>query len=690
MSQRFFLLCGAKGGVGTTTIALDLIGRLPGPGARVLIDADLSGRRSHAVTLGVCSELDQHRIAGPIGQTVVGENTMIELCRDYEAGLTVTPDHVEQAIRGIPEGASVIVDAPNPFAPALAPCIARACAVLVVTEPTLLGISSARSMLATLQRFGLRRDRSMLVLTEVHGPRELRKAEVERTLGCDVACELPNFRDRGFARGLDGLAQTLSRIAPIDDAALLARGLRIDSKDAPSHSIDSANAYPTTTISPNDEGTDATEIDRLKAELNEGIMSRVDFFAAARAHSDDAKLAELRAQVDDIAAAMLLERGIAAHPQAARIRREVVEEAVGFGPIESFLRDDGVSEIMVNGYRNIYVERHGQIERTAKHFADDRQVRLVIERILAPIGRRIDESSPMVDARLSDGSRVNAVIAPVTIDGPTLTIRRFGTHRLSLPDLLQMGSLTQTAFDFMTACVQARLNIVVSGGTGTGKTTLLNAISAAIPSGERIVTIEDAAELCLEQPHVVRMEARPPNLEGNGAITIRDLVRNALRMRPDRIVVGECRGGEALDMLQAMNTGHDGSLTTIHANSCRDAIARIETMVLMAGFDLPVRAIREQIAGALDLVVQLDRFVDGSRRVVSISEVVGMEGDIVTMQELLHFRQHGLDEHGSVIGNFESTGVQPICLSRFAERGIRFDLHEFQPSRLEVPVWATR
>jgi Flp pilus assembly CpaF family ATPase len=289
----------------------------------------------------------------------------------------------------------------------------------------------------------------------------------------------------------------------------------------------------------------------------------------------------------------------------------------------------------------------------------------------------------MVDARLPDGSRVNAIIAPLAIDGPTLTIRRFGTKRFGIDDMLAAGSITPPVLDFLRAAVEARLNIVVSGGTGSGKTTLLNALSTFIPRRDRIVTIEDAAELKLVQPHVVRLESRPPNLEGKGAVLIRDLVRNSLRMRPDRIVVGECRGGEALDMLQAMNTGHDGSLTTVHANSARDALSRIETMVLMAGFELPVRAIREQIAGAVDIIVQVSRLRDGSRRVVGVSEVVGMEGDVVTMQELVRYRQRGVDAQGTVIGDFEPCGVQPNCLTRFEELGIPYDSVTFQASPIQ-------
>jgi pilus assembly protein CpaF len=340
----------------------------------------------------------------------------------------------------------------------------------------------------------------------------------------------------------------------------------------------------------------------------------------------------------------------------------------------------------VNGPKRIFVERFGKLQLTDKSFLDDRQLRLIIERIIAPIGRRVDEAVPMVDARLPDGSRVNAIIEPISLDGATITIRRFGTKRLGMDDLVRLGAVSPVVVELLRAAVQGRLNIVVSGGTGSGKTTFLNVLSSFIPPGERIVTIEDAAELRLIQDHVVRLESRPPNIEGSGEIKIRDLVRNALRMRPDRIIVGECRGGEALDMLQAMNTGHDGSLTSVHANSPRDALSRIETLVMMAGFDLPVRAIREQICSAVDMIIQTARLRDGSRKIMSISEVVGMEGDIVTMHELVSFKQMSVVDE-LVVGEFQYSGVQPQCLPRFAELGIPFDITQLSALPAAAGLW---
>ena len=354
--------------------------------------------------------------------------------------------------------------------------------------------------------------------------------------------------------------------------------------------------------------------------------------------------------------------------EQVRLAAIVFDDILGFGPIEPFLGDPSVTEVMVNSDSSIFIERDGLLHETDARFATQDHLRRVIERIVGQVGRRIDESSPMVDARLSDGSRVNAVIPPLAVDGPALTIRKFSQDPFSSGDLVRMGTLPLEVAEFLDACVAGRLNVLISGGTGTGKTTLLNVMSSFIPEDQRIVTIEDAVELRLNQRHVIRLEARPSNIEGKGEVTIRDLVRNALRMRPDRIVVGEVRGGEALDMLQAMNTGHEGSLGTVHANSPRDAVSRLETMVLMAGFDLPVKAIREQIASALNLIVQLDRLSDGSRRVTQVSEVVGMEGQVVTLQDAFKF-EHAITGGGML----HPTGIRPQFADRLAARGIELD-----------------
>ncbi|MBV9408317.1 MAG: CpaF family protein [Candidatus Eremiobacteraeota bacterium] len=563
-----------------------------------------------------------------------------------------------------------------------------------------------------MERFGIPTQRIAFILNNPHGINELRRNEIQQALKIAIAAELPPSRDRGYGRAFKQLCAQLSdapdavKLTTLRQSTGKPIGDRREERrdfNPTSGAPNAANAGkvvpingaaqtqpPAPSPSRSEPRLATADREKLKTEIHAVMMRRVDFFSAARAHSGTAQLAELRTQVDAIADEYLAaHRGVATAEEAARIRAEVAEEALGLGPIESLLADPSVSEIMVNGHANIFVEKSGHIERTVKQFADDRQVRLVIERIIAPLGRRLDESSPMVDARLPDGSRVNAVIEPLAIDGPSLTIRRFGKTRLDMNGLVERGALTPAMADFLRAAVEARLNVIVSGGTGSGKTTLLNSLSSFIPKSDRIVTVEDAAELKLDQPHVVRLESRPANLEGKGAISIRDLVRNSLRMRPDRIVVGECRSGEALDMLQAMNTGHDGSMTTIHANTPRDACARVETLVLMAGFDLPVRAIREQISGAIDVIVQVARLRDGSRKVTAISELVGMEGEVVTMQELVRFEQQGVDAQGTVKGEFVMSGVQPACLRRFEGVGVAFDASLFSTAPGRKAVGAT-
>jgi pilus assembly protein CpaF len=373
-------------------------------------------------------------------------------------------------------------------------------------------------------------------------------------------------------------------------------------------------------------------------------------------------------------------------PQDLRgmILKEVLNELLGYGPLQPLLKDPEISEVMVNGPKKVYIEKKGQLQKSSVVFDDDNHVLQIIDRIILPLGRRIDADSPTVDARLPDGSRVNAVIPPVAIDGPSITIRKFSKEKLGINALIDFGSITEKMAEFLRACVLAHLNILISGGTGSGKTTLLNVLSSFIPEDERIITIEDAAELQLQQDHVLRMETKPANVDGRGAVSIRDLVRNSLRMRPDRIVVGEVRGGEALDMLQAMNTGHDGSLTTVHANSPRDTIARLETLVLMAGMDLPLKVVRQQIASAIDLIVQQTRLKDGSRKVTAITEVAGMEGDTVVLTDIFKYEQTGVSSDGKVLGELKPTGIRPLFSPRLEAAGLKLGAEVFGANIAEM------
>lgn len=424
-----------------------------------------------------------------------------------------------------------------------------------------------------------------------------------------------------------------------------------------------------TAMEPRNHGANANEAlnavkDRAGAALYERMGSRITDSSLDESELQNYVKDELRAIIDEDEIPLTA-------PERHRLVQEIIDDVLGLGPLQKFLNDAAVTEVMVNGPDKVYVERGGRLSLTNARFSSEEHLRRIIERIVTKVGRRIDESSPMVDARLSDGSRVNAIIAPLAVSGSSLTIRKFGQVPLTVDNLISFGTLTPEMAELLHACVHGRLNIIVSGGTGTGKTTLLNVLSSFLPADERIVTIEDAVELQLQQEHVVRLESRPRNIEGKGEISIRDLVRNSLRMRPDRIVIGEVRGGESLDMLQAMNTGHDGSISTVHANSPRDAIARLETLVLMAGMDLPLRAIREQIASAVNLIVHISRLRDGTRRVTHVTEVQGMEGDIVTLQDAFTFDYSaGVDANGRFLGRPVPTGVRPRFVDHFAELGI--------------------
>ena len=423
-------------------------------------------------------------------------------------------------------------------------------------------------------------------------------------------------------------------------------------------------------------GSDPSLIE-LKVRLHQRLLDEIQLSAIEKMSRE-----QFEGEIGQIIRELLVGE---ATPLNERERKQIVsdvlDEIVGYGPLEPLLKDDSIADILVNTHKQIYVERHGQLELTPVRFKDDQHLLRLINRIVAAIGRHVDESHPMVDARLSDGSRVNAVVPPVAVDGPLLSIRKFARTPFSMGRLVEIGSLTRDMAAVLETIVRGRLSVLVSGGTGSGKTTMLNALSSAIDHRERIVTIEDAAELQMQQPHVARLETRPPNLEGRGEITSRDLVRNALRMRPDRIIIGEVRGGEAFDMLQAMNTGHEGSMSTIHANNCRDAISRLEQMVGMAGIEMSARSVRGQIASAIQVIVQLERMSDGKRRMTSLHEITGMEGDVITMQELFCFRREGIDELGNVRGRYVATGIRPKFAPALESRGLKLPREAFSPDR---------
>ncbi|HVA27483.1 MAG TPA: ATPase, T2SS/T4P/T4SS family [Candidatus Baltobacteraceae bacterium] len=680
---------GAKGGSGTSTLCVQIARELSRTRSVALVDADLSGRRSIAVLLDAVRTFDGLRLEDAPPIALIGGFKVAELVEALASSFSLRAQTVQSIFENLAHTDTLIVDAPQPFAGALQPLVAQSAKFIVVMEPTLLGTTGARAVIADHLRT-MTKENTVIILQH----RDQRKAEVslseaETLLDRTILAEIPFSTHRDYSKAIASLCTKLSQIAPSDvhlDLTVSETPIGERRTDERRDEMRALAVLEESLIPSSPAGiSSGTSWEDLKRQVHTALASEVD--AATIARSDASKIAEIRERIHTFVMRILEE-----HPGALSLEltnplcEEVMDEALGLGPLEGLLRDAEISEIMVNGPNHIFVERRGKLELTNKKFLDEGQLRLIIERIIAPLGRRIDESSPMVDARLPDGSRVNAIIPPLSLDGATLTIRRFGTKKLEAADLIRLGAVTSGVMDFLRAAVQAKLNIIVSGGTGSGKTTFLNILSCNIPSSDRIVTIEDAAELELQQTHVVRLESRPPNIEGRGEIKIRDLVRNSLRMRPDRIVVGECRGGEALDMLQAMNTGHDGSLTTVHANSPRDALSRIETMVMMAGFDLPVRAIREQVSSAVDLIIQTARMRDGSRKVISVAEVVGMEGDLITMQEIVTYKMLGFSDN-VVRGQFEYSGVQPACLKRFEEYGISFDVQQFGTLAAAGGLW---
>jgi pilus assembly protein CpaF len=467
-------------------------------------------------------------------------------------------------------------------------------------------------------------------------------------------------------KGVAGLGLSTGTAKPAEEAA----PAEVNSTGFAAQQAASNRASLVQTSAPTERQQYLTQ---MKVKLHQQLVEKLDV-QNLRSLPPDVVRREVRALIADLCAN---EKGLLNSAEQQKLMDEVMDETFGLGPLETLLKDPAVSDILINKFDRIFVERKGRLEMSEVKFRDNAHLRQIIDRIVGAVGRRIDETSPMCDARLADGSRVNAIIPPLALDGPAMSIRRFGSKPLQLEDLIRAGAFPPAVIDFLAAAVQARANVIISGGTGSGKTTLLNCLSRYIPSDERVITIEDAAELQLQQPHVVRLETRPANMEGRGEISQRELVKNCLRMRPDRVIIGECRSGETLDMLQAMNTGHEGSMTTVHANTTRDALARLEVLILMAGFELPTRAMRQQIASAVNLIVQANRLSGGRRRITRVSEITGMEGDSVQMHDIFGFEQTGVDQSGAAVGHFYATGVRPRVLDRIESRGIKLPAETF-------------
>ncbi len=675
---------GGKAGEGKSFIAQNLSVALAQRGQyRVLLfDIDPQARAEHKIRWNLPPGNTLAEISGHL--TRFDENTIRGYFPHSRSGVELaTLAESEQAACGVPSQQIlralelfrtafdyVVVDGLKGW-DSLALSVLDACdLIFMVCSPDLVGLKQERQDVLKYQELKFPAAKTGLLLNRANLSDALQTQDLEKTLvGYKVWMRLPYdqhateaqnqhtelvslFPNSSFAKNIKALCQQLRNLQPEAEAA----DIEAD------HPVIQSKA----------------KINRLqiKERIHTLLLENPELKTTA---SESARTTQgqalLREKVEVVVTSLMAMEApeLTNREERERLVLEVVDEALGLGPLEEFIRDEAITEVMVIKADQIYVERSGRLELSSKHFLNNKQLMTVIERIVAPLGRRIDESQPYVDARLPDGSRVHAIVPPLSLKGPCLTIRKFSQQRLYIKDLIKFGSLTQDLADFLGACVKGRKNIVISGGTGSGKTTLLNIVASYIPESERIITVEDAAELNLPQPHVVTLEARPANIEGKGAVTIRDLVRNCLRMRPDRIVVGECRGGEALDMLQAMNTGHDGSLTTAHANSAKDTIARLETMVLMSGMDLPIRAIREQVAGAVDLVVQQSRLQDGSRKVTQISEVVGIEEGNIILKDIFVFKQTGVDKSGKVQGSFKATGHQPPLVAELAVQGIEID-----------------
>ena len=718
--SKTIVIFSTKGGVGKTLVATNLAVSL-GYYLRkkvALIDLDLQGAGDMPRWLDITADKSMLDLAETLKKNPVKAPVKEDLMYIERYGIDFLPavlkpnqifrvdsEKIKLVLDALDkEYDYIVIDAGRAFTESLFSVFNHANLILLVVTPDILSVYQTKWSLDVLQSLYIPLSMIKIVLNRAQSLGGVSWQEVRAAIPCEIISRIPS---EGKTAGL-----ALNRRVPLVIDSLNCKASQTIRKLATDLSEDESLflkhheiALPSTAgegffakegdfwkkfklgrdaFSPEGEDKEPDEIIELKKRIHQRLIEKLDLKHLEIDMIDPAKAQAIREKTEKVITNVLGEETgvfLSSPDVRKRLVKEITDEALGLGPLEDLVNDPDISDILVNNKNQIYIERHGKIELSPKRFLSNDQVRQVIERIIAPLGRRIDESAPMVDARLSDGSRVNAIIPPLSLTGPTLTIRKFGRERLVMDDLLRLNTLTKPMADFMQACIVSRKNTIVSGGTGSGKTTVLNVLSVFIPAAERIITIEDAAELKLKQEHWVRLESRPPNVEGKGAITARDLFRNTLRMRPDRIIIGECRGAETLDMLQAMNTGHDGSMTTIHANSTRDVISRMDSMILMSGAELPVRAIREMIASAINIIIHTARLSDGSRKVTQVSEMIGMLDEVhVGLKDIFIFKQTGIDKDGKVLGEFKPTGYIPSFMEQLKVQGILISNDIFNPA----------
>ncbi len=693
-----FAITGGKGGVGKSILAANFSIAL-GAETRspvLLIDLDAKSCGDQNVITGLkpvktIGELIQYTgsinaqtIASLVAKNPAGLHFLAAV-RSPDEQLNVDGENVTRLIDSLGRlFPYIVIDIGSELGPVQFSALNQATMALIVAVPEVLAINQTYRLLNELSRAGLPQDMAQVVINKASASgippqaisQTLRKAIIGVLPQDEVTTTSSLQRSTPFVMSPNRtpLATSYFDLARNIMTSGLVQKLQATTKPAQLRKPVGQSAD--TQVANSTDPRAAKPLDPqiiLRMRIHQELIKAMDLKKGLTdTQGDQSKEKALRDKTQQTIS-QIVDREAPTVSRAERVQlvKEVLDEALGLGPLEDLLADESVTEIMVNGRDNLFVEKSGRLTKLDMCFTSNQQLRNIIERIVTPLGRRIDEKTPYVDARLKDGSRVHAIIEPLAIDGPTLTIRKFAKKPIVVKNYLEWGSMTESMVDFLRICVENGLNLIISGGTGSGKTTLLNVLSSFIPATERIITVEDAAELQLKQTHVVRLETRSANMEGTGSVTIRDLVRNTLRMRPDRIVVGECRGGEALDMLSAMNTGHDGSMTTIHSNSPREGVARLETLCLMAGMELPVKAIREQIAGAVDLIVQISRLSDGSRKIISITEVVGMQGDTVTLQEIFRFKEEGFDKNRKIVGQFQAMGLIPTFVEEFERKGVK-------------------